>query len=761
MTNKLTKFIVYSALFLTPFFTLPFTANTLDFQKQFFLFIVAGLGIFFWMRNAINEKKTAINLDPLHYLIGGLAMIILASSIFSLYSYGSFWGMPLPVAESFLSILSFAFLYFLVVNNFKKEEIPKLAAVVAVSAAVAAAFAVIQSFGIYLLPFFDYTKVASFNTVGSIAGLALYSAIVLALIFPLMFFGKKSSRILFSIPALLLFLTLVVFNGAAVVYFPQKTGGNYDLLLAPWVVLAIAALSVFVFLSSSLKFSSQNPRVKSGAFALFFVAVLFLVFNIFAKPMMAGAYSSVFRVLNISVAPEIGLQPIVAAGIAVDVLKQSPQHFFLGSGPGTFAYDFVKFKPQELNRDDFAWNRIFFAGSSEIINRVATIGVLGIVVLLLIIAAWTVRAFRNLTEEKENEILPLAVFSGWLAVVAAMFFYPFNFSLALLFWLFLAMIIVLSPKKMALLSFDSVRLSYAVALIFIMMVVLQIGLLVWVSKRYYAEVQYVAAVSALQKNDIYGAVEKLELAAEATNRLQDNYLTGLSQVYLAQAREALQKEGQDAQTVFNNAAPYLQTAVTAAAMSTDAANPSNSANWAVRGYIYRQLIGVSDGFDTWAVDMYQKAIDLEPNNPTLWTEIGQVYVLKDDLNLAQKSFGEAIALRPQYIDPHYYLALIYDEQNNKEAAINELEIIWQLLPQDDVASKENVAKAIQNLQQGGLLNSQAESQPNLLPVSEDDSPVTDTLEQGVFEDAVGGDVLQEEIGQEAGEAAGSTSAEDL
>lgn len=705
MLKKIPKLAVYISLFLIPLFTLPFTANTLDFQKQLLLFVIASLGVFAWMWNAINEKKLELNLNPLHWLVTGFTAAVLISGIFSLYVYGSLWGTPLPVAESFISILSFVFFYFLLVNSFKKEDVRKLVAVAGISAAAAAFFALLQSMGIYLLPFLDYTKNVLFNSVGASASLAIYLAIVLSLIFPLAFSAKKGMKVLAFIVSLILFIALVFLNGTIMIHFPQKTGsGEYSLLLAPWIVLAVGMLSVFVFSASSQKFLSRNPRAKGASFALFFVAILFLVFNIFAKPMMSGVYNSTLGFLNVQSASEIQLAPEASTKIAINVLKQSPQYFFLGSGPGTFVYDFVRFKPQELTRDDFGRNLTFFAGSSEITNRIATTGVLGITALILMIIFWTAQAFRFLTEEENDEILPLAVFSGWLAVVVAMFFYPFNFSLALLFWLFLGVIVVLNSQKTVSLSLKSVRLSYAVTLIFIAVAVLQVGLLVWVSKRYYAEVQYASAVKALQKNDVPGAIRNLEAAAEATDRLQDNYLTGLSQVYFAQAQEAIQKENQDAQAAFETAAPYLQTAVTAAAMSTDAANPNNSENWALRGYIYRQLIGVSEGFDAWALDMYQKAIDLDPNNASLWTEIGQVHVMKNDLTSAQESFEKATALSPQLVDPHYYLALIYDKQNQKEKAIQELNFIWQLLPQDDTASKENVAKAIQNLESGGSLS---------------------------------------------------------
>jgi len=714
MLKKIPKIAVYVVLFLVPLFTLPFTSNALDFQKQFLLFVVVSVGLFFWIWNVLSEKKLDINLNPLHFFVAGFAAVVLISSIFSLYSYGSLWGAPLPVAESFVTALSFVFLYFLIVNNFKKEESYGLIATVSISAAIAAVYGILQAWGVYLMPFFSYAKDPSFNTIGTANSLSLFAAIILATIFPLLFVSRNPYRRLMAICGGVLFFALLFFNGVITYYFSASASGSYNLSLAPWIVMAVSALATFVFSVSDQKFLNKNSRAKSASFAAMFIALLFLVFNIFAKDMVAGVYGSSAKALKVSSSAEVALSQRAAADIAVDVLKQSSQAFFLGSGPGTFVYDYVKFKPQAMSQDNVAWNITFYSGASEIINRIATTGLLGIVALLLIVALWTAQAFRTLTgEDDEDEGLSLAVFGGWLAVAAAMFFYPFNFSLAMIFWLFMALIIVMDEENMVSLPLRSVRLTYAVTLVFVAVLVLELGLLVWTAKRYYAETRYLSAVNALQKNDIVGAINDLESAANSTDRLQDNYLTGLSQIYLAQAREELNKQGAKPEDAMKAASPYIQTAVTAAMLSTNTANPNNSSNWATRGYVYRQLIGISDGFDTWAVDMYKKAIALEPNNPSLWTELGQVYIVKKDLDNAKTSFNKAIALRPQYVDPHYYLALIDDQQGDKAAAISELQIVSQLLPASDQTSIDNVNKAIDNLKQGKPLSGQAEERSQI------------------------------------------------
>jgi tetratricopeptide (TPR) repeat protein len=707
MLNKIPKLAVYVLLFLIPLFTLPFTSNVLDFQKQFLLFAAASLGFFFWVWTALSEKKLEVNRNPLHCFVAVFGAVILASSIFSLYSYGSLWGTPLPVSESFITIFSFILLYLLIVNNFKKQESYGLIAITAVSTAIAAVYAIIQSFGFYLLPFLDYTKSQSFNTIGTTNSLVLFAAIVLAAVFPLVLSQKNPYRRLMAVCGGIMFLAMVFFNSAITVYFPSKiTGASYELSIIPWIILGAGALATFIFSFSNSRFADKNPRVKNVSFVLLFISLLFVVFNVFAKDMVAGTYQAA-SIQKTNPVMEAALRQQTGADIAINVLKQSSQAFFLGSGPGTFVYDYARFKPQAVSQDSIGWNLTFFAGSSEAINRIATTGLLGIIAFLLIIGVWTAEGFRYLTGEEDEPLLSLAVFSGWIAIVVAVFYYPFNLSLSLLLWLFMGLVILMDGKKLAVMPLKSVRLSYAVSLVFVAVTILELGLLVWTAKRYYAETQYLAAAKALQNNDLVGAIGNLESAANSTERLQDNYLTGLSQIYLARGQEELKKEGAKPEVAFQAAAPYFKTAVEVAMMSTQAANPNNSANWAVRAYVYREIMGISEGFDTWALDMYQEALKREPSNPSLWIEVGQVYAKKNEIDKAKESFDKAIILRPQYIEPHYYLALIADQRGDKESAIKELETVISLLPADDKTSFENVYKAIETLKEGGSLSGSA------------------------------------------------------
>jgi len=114
------------------------------------------------------------------------------------------------------------------------------------------------------------------------------------------------------------------------------------------------------FSISDQKFLHQNTKSKNASFALLMITILFLVFNIFAKNVVARMYSNLYNVLGVKVATEASLSQVASADIAVDTLKQSTQGFLLGSGPGTFNYDYIKFKPAQINQDNMGWQLTFF-----------------------------------------------------------------------------------------------------------------------------------------------------------------------------------------------------------------------------------------------------------------------------------------------------------------------------------------------------------------------------------------------------------------
>ena len=658
MFQKIARYLVCAAVFLIPLFTLPFTANVLDFPKQFLLLLMALLAVFFWVAGMVANKKIVVKYNAGYIPVALFLAVVFFSSLFSQYNYGSFWG-SLSVSDSFATILGFALLYVLIVNLFDKKAAKDLLVVASVSAGLAALYAFFQSFGLYLVPL-GYAKNASFNTIGSAGGLVFVLAVLLCAIFPLLFSTKGARKWILVACAAVFVLDIILFN-----------------IIFSWVVLALGFLATFLFLMSSDEFAKKYRSGRAVSFSLLAVAIVFASVNFFAGDIVSGGYTAIYKQIGVIAQPsEVYLSQSSSSLIAYDAMRQSAKSFFLGTGPGTFIYDFTRFKPAAISQNNYFWNVEFTSGSSEAINFAATKGILGLLAILALIGFISYRGFKMMTDENDGSDVALALFAGWLALVASFFLYSFNFTLAFLFWLFMALWGAAGVSKTKSVELRSIKTTYIVSLGMIVLLVVEIGFMVWIGKRYYAEAKYLQTAQDVQKKDLDAAVKDLEASVSATQQLQDNYLTDLAQVYLqkgSQISSQMSQQNAKAADIGTAIAPYISGAVQAAQLATDKVNPNNVVNWSVRGSIMLQLavLGVPGDPGSWAQKSFERALQLEPSNPVLWTQLGQVMLAKNDQANAKADFQKSVDLNPSYSNARYYLGLIDDQQGDKQGALDQ------------------------------------------------------------------------------------------
>jgi tetratricopeptide (TPR) repeat protein len=71
-----------------------------------------------------------------------------------------------------------------------------------------------------------------------------------------------------------------------------------------------------------------------------------------------------------------------------------------------------------------------------------------------------------------------------------------------------------------------------------------------------------------------------------------------------------------------------------------------------------------------AATMFQKAIDLDPKNPSAYFGLGMSHLVQADYTQAAPSFEKAIALRPNFANYHFHLALAYEYLGREKAAVD-------------------------------------------------------------------------------------------
>lgn len=692
------KYSIYAAIFLVPVFFLPWTADVLDFNKQTIVLLLVFVALFCWMTRVLVSGKFELNISPMHIVVGVLFLTYLLSVVFSTNSYGSFWGWPQIPSESLLSLIAFVLLYFLVSNVFSKRNIFVSLIILSFSILLAELIGLLQLFGLFILPF-SFAKTVAFNTLGSVGSLGFIAAIMLPLAIVMLIRAKKWWKLLFILE--IVFSALILFLV------------NYPIVW--WATIAGSALIMI--------FGIMKRDVFDGRWMdlpMFFLAVS--LFFVLLNP----------QINLLSQKPnEIFLSQRANLDISLQTLKERP---ILGSGPGTFTYDFLKYKSPDFSKSSL-WNFAFNRGASKVLNDLVTTGILGFLALLALLAFPVFYGVKFLIAEKEANSLYWVLALGLSACLVAQgltyFLYNSNIVLDFVYFFLIASLIGLTAKEKKVYELKpSSLITLLITFVFTLVFIFGLGLVILDGQRYIAEMSYLKGLVKYQAGQKDEGIKSIEAAASA-NSSSDLYFRQLSQAYLAKLQDELQnsasapsdEETKKIQTLVANS-------INAAKIATDL-NPNNANNWSVRGYVYQSLFGVISDAGTWAEKSYDEALKLSPNDPYLSAQKGNVFLamaLKSPqdqaqqksqyFEQAQEQLEKAVNLNPNYSNALYSLGLVYDSMGQKDKAIESFSRLLNLNP-----GNQDVQKILSNLRAGksaleGLNQQQPqpENPPETLPL---------------------------------------------
>lgn len=684
---QLSKNSIYLAIFLIPLFFLPFTQNVLGYPKQTLLLFLVFLGLIGWLAEHLIQRKIILRENQFLYLIIFLILLFFFfSTIFSLWPTASFWGWPLSNTDNFLTFFSLLLLVFLFVNTFQTEgEVLFALFLLLISGTVAGLFLLFQLYGLFISPF-DFAKISSFNTLGSVSQAAIFLAVLLPLSLVLAFRIKKPIFWL----VLLILLALVI-----LIDFNQA-----------WISLLPGILTLTIF-----GLTTPQGKIKSGFLVTLMVILVLSLFFLFFPLRFAG-----FPVLPLEVSPGIVSEMEILKGVYTEGIKNT----LLGSGPGTFVFDYSKYRSPLLNQT-FFWGTRFSSGNSEFLDWFITKGLFGGISLLFFLGLIIYFGVKGLTKLEDPLGMRLGFLASAISMVGAGFLSPFSFSLGFLFWVIIGGLLFYSapfPKgrcqepelqainlhhkeerrrvynfKEIVIELNSQFRRTVFSIVILAVIILGLVLIFFQSQKYLAEVNYSQGIKFSQKNNIDQAINSIQKAT-LFNPSIDTYWRDLAQLYLgranlvAQAKDvAAEDKRRLVQENITNGVQSLNQAITLA--------PFNVANWNVKGFFYRSLIGVSRAAEV-ALESYRRATELEPASPFPYGEMGRVYILMaqdfnqkqmekekaEALSLAIQNLEKSIELKSDYAPAHYLIAVAYDQQGKEEEAISRLEEIKNLFPQD-------------------------------------------------------------------------------
>lgn len=673
--SSIATILTATVFLLFPIFFLTITTDYFTFPKQI-LIVGASLAllILFGVK-AIAEKKVTILMNPLNLPVLLFSGVLILSTVFSLS--------PLDSLLQSIPVILLA-VFFLTTINFVQDRssFAIVATCLIIGSVASTILSILANFNIYVLPF-EATKNTAFNTHGS----------------PIQYGA-------FILPILIL-CAASLFN----IFKKQKVKGL------------------------TKHYSNMLQLIAGIIFAVGLGIVVFQIFKAPQKPILLP-YNHGFQV--------------AFAAISQDA-QRTAQSLLLGSGYGTFSMDFTRFISPAFNSYPF-WNLTFAFSSSYILELLATTGILGIFAFAFI--------FANFIRSKASPSNPL--FLSTLAVFILTLLIPFSYSMVFLLFALLSLFVahrgIENAKGFETITLNIVTLQQGLISLndehskknkgglFLPVVVFLIALAVAAYVLFYAagagatpRKGFVALTNSdikfarsFSQTALQSGTETYNLQTQAINEYpyRSDYYRLFSQINLALAANIVSAQGstQPTQEVQNNIIGLLQQSINSARQAVTLSQYS-SLNWQNLGQIYRNLIGVGENAEQFAIDSYGQAILLNPANPGLRIELGGIFYQLQQWEQAQNQFTIAIQNKQDYANAYYNLGHVFEQKNDFQNALVQYQAVRQLVA-NDKPNLEVINKEIKALQD--KIGNQNQEQASTKQPTTDTTPLTVDKPQAEF-----------------------------
>lgn len=654
-----TKYALYLIIFLVPLFFLPYTIEGFELNKYFLFYILTLLALICWLARSVFRKTVEIRRTALDVPLLILWGVFFITALFSQERYLSFFGDFSFLGLSFIGLTVMLIFYFLIVQTFSGiKQVLTALNLFLLAGSLSALYFILRVAGLLSwvkkIPLPDFNLTNSANT-----QFGLFLAIIMTLSLALLTARKRNLKLD------IFFFLVFGLSGAALVMI------GFKLI---WIVAAIALFLALVFLMTYLE-KTRNIWL-SVAFGVLVMALLF-------------ALLGVPRFLSSPLPVEVSLSSGVSWDLAVSTLTDSARNFLFGSGPGTFIFDFSKYRPADFN-NNFAWNIRFRSPWSGALEWLMTTGLFGSLALLLTVlmvlglaVATFLRHILELRRKKKvaaEEEAPVESFTnsplifwgliaGWLISLIIFFISVFGLVHWLVFWLFLGLMIAagahLAKTEMPPL-FISLKTSPQYALVtsfgFILIFTAIIVAGVYLGRFFTAEVVYARALAKPLD-------ERLVSLAQAVNLNPNRVLfhLTLADSFIAKAAEVANRVND-----VNQVSNLVASAVQATRLAADKA-PNNVATWEFLSNMYATARPFAPEANNWVITSLEKAVALEPTNPTFYVTLGNAKLLEKRYSEAKDDFEKAISLKPDLLMAYVRLAILKEAQNDLSGAVAALE----------------------------------------------------------------------------------------
>lgn len=636
----ITRNSLYVLIFLIPLFFLPFTSEFLEFNKQYLVYALVSIGFLAWFIRGFIERKFTVTRTALDIPLLMLWLAVLAASIFSKDRTLSFFGSYERLTMGFIPMTFYVLFFYLLVNYLREGKyLKRFFVCFGLGGALSAVYFWLKIFGLTIAGILPAWNLSA-GTNGRF-GIILLIPMLIGFIFLMQSKLSRKETILWSVISAFCFVTALALG--------------YKMV---FIAGAIGAAIALIFILANL----QGVRISASS-VLLVVFLLFLVFTIFGN----------FGFLTVSSLPaEVSLAQGASWHIAGGTLKEGLGRALLGSGPATYVYDFSAHRPENFNNNIF-WSLRFATPYSEGSGLVATIGVLGSVIVLLLVLA-LLRFFKSIRVNSRTSVYSGILFRGSIAMGITLFILLLLTPFGTVLWIYLFALLAVAVVSESLLQGSKAKTleiefegtpqsSLATSFGSIIIVVVFVVLGIYLGRFYVGEVYFQKGLKDMGPEKIDQRITYIT-QARTFNPQRVRYLLALTELQFQQALIESQKEAPD-QVLISR---LISSAVGNVRYATNLA-PNSTAAWETLGGMYINVIGIAPDARSWAIDSYNRAIELEPTNPMFYVLRGNLYQGDNKMDEARKDYERALELKPDYVQAYAALAVFFEVDGDLGKAI--------------------------------------------------------------------------------------------
>ncbi len=662
--GNISRYAFLFLVFFLPLWVLPFTVFPLELNKAFLFYGITILAAIFWFISVLQKASFQIPKSAALLALLGIILVWLASSLLSPNVLLSLIGLGHEVGTFFnLTLLGIALL---MASVFFQSETKAMSFYLTLftSSLLIFIFQLFRAgFGITLFPWNIFaSKVA--NTIGSWNEVGIFFGFIglLALVFLELFHLDKKLKFFF-------FLTLIA-------SFIAVTFVNFTTV---WIVLGIFLIVFLVYLFSVLAVTSGKEHNSRKFIRFTVLALLIVLFFIMAKALV-GDFVSSLGMNSVEVRP--------AWNSTWQVVKTALKgNFLVGSGPNTFLYDWLKFKPADINATLF-WSYPFQAGMGLLPTWLAGGGFLGGLAWLAFLVLILFYGLKVIAYS-ENEVtrgLLIASFLGSMYLWTFAVIYTPGLLLLFLTFLttgvFIALLCRSGRMKVIDISFaNKPKLGFVSSLVIVLLMIASVASFYLLFQKYWAAYSFGRGLALYNSSGNVDEAESLISRAVRFDQ-QDSYYRTLSEIGLYKIQQLTGQTKLSSEDLRNQFQNLLASSIQNAQNAVQA-NPLDFQNWMSLGQVYEAIVPFKvSGAPEAAVNAYKEAAKRAPFDPTPLFSAARMEVQAGDLNLARDFINSSLNVKGDFAPAVFLLAQLEAQQGNIKEAINKTEQARYLAPDD-------------------------------------------------------------------------------